>query len=258
MKEHGLDGSGLSRRSAQSMPHARRARRRRRAASDRRGRRRARVAGCVEPLELSPSKITEVQTLTPRSTSRRCRAPSRSRSSCERLDARLRRELGEHGPVQLARARDLRSGAAAAGWPELNGFYADGRRVAHRVGRDRFRSESRAGRCACRSSRTRRELSLARRRARGARPVAALHARRAHDRRRRGRHVHDHGSFGARASCTSCRCSTIGSRRFSASAPSAADGTRDLVLTFDHRLSDGMRAAHFPRSAARSARGRCG
>ena len=115
---------------------------------------------------------------------RSCRATSSTQACARRR---------EHGPVSLLELTVYEAARLLPEWPELNGFYADGRAwgyehvaigFAVNLGRSlRVPVVKEAARA-----------HAARRRARGSRSDHALHARRARDRRRQWRHVHDHGS----------------------------------------------------------------
>lgn len=202
----------------------------------------SRMPAGVRPLELTPSKILEIQTL------KRVRGeavPSTVAVSVAgaRLDERLRRaaadgelvsplELTLHEAAQLLRE-----------WPELNGFYADGRAFTYETVAIGFAVNLGRG---LRVPVVREAASLSLRNVAGA--VRALSLRYMRD--ELGIDDVTGGTF------TITDLSGEGVVHFvpvlnerqaailGICAP-RPDGSRDLVLTFDHRLSDGMRAGRF-------------
>ena len=102
----------------------------------------ARVPAGVVPLELSPSKITEIQTLK-RVHEQVVPSTVAVALRVDRLEARLRREAAEHGPVSALELALYETARLLPEWPELNGFYSDGRAWAACDGRDRLRREPR-------------------------------------------------------------------------------------------------------------------
>jgi 2-oxoglutarate dehydrogenase E2 component (dihydrolipoamide succinyltransferase) len=208
----------------------------------RRGAPTARVPPGVVPLELSPSKITEIETLrrvheqaVPSTVSTEIRA--------DRLDARLRRETASSGPVSALELALYETARLLPEWPELNGFYSDGRAWAHEnvaigfavnLGRSlRVPIVKDAGNASLRDvARAVRDLTLRYMREEltiddvtgGTFTITDLSGEEA---------VHFVPVLNERQSAILGLCAA---RR---------DGARELVLTFDHRLSDGMRAARF-------------
>jgi 2-oxoglutarate dehydrogenase E2 component (dihydrolipoamide succinyltransferase) len=198
-------------------------------------------AGAV-PLELTPAKITEIQTL------KRVHeqvVPSTVATSlrADRVEARLRREAAEHGPVSALELALFETARLLPEWPELNGFYADGRAWAHgtiaigfavNLGRSlRVPIVKNAGSLSLRDvARTVRDLTL--------------------------RYMREELTIDDLTGGTFTITDLSGegvvtfvpvlNERQSAIlglCAARSDGSRDLVLTFDHRLSDGMRAARF-------------
>jgi pyruvate/2-oxoglutarate dehydrogenase complex dihydrolipoamide acyltransferase (E2) component len=198
-------------------------------------------AGAVA-LELMPAKITEIQTL------QRVReqvVPSTVAVAvrADRVEARLRREAAEHGPISALELALHETARLLAEWPELNGFYADGRAWAHEtvaigfavnVGRSlRVPVVKQAASLSLRDvARAVRDLTL--------------------------RYMREELTIGDLTGGTFTITDLSGegvvsfvpvlNERQSAILGLCAprdDGSRELVLTFDHRLSDGMRAARF-------------
>jgi pyruvate/2-oxoglutarate dehydrogenase complex dihydrolipoamide acyltransferase (E2) component len=198
-------------------------------------------AGAV-PLDLTPAKITEIQTL------RRVReqvVPSTVAIALvgDRLDARLRRETAAHGPISLLELALYETARMLRDWPELNGWYADGRAWTHNdvaigfavnLGRSlRVPVVKGSAAGSLRDvARAVRELTLRYLREEltiddvtgGTFTITDLSGEGI---------VHFVPVLNERQSAILGLC---------AARP---DGSRELVLTFDHRLSDGMRAARF-------------
>jgi pyruvate/2-oxoglutarate dehydrogenase complex dihydrolipoamide acyltransferase (E2) component len=202
----------------------------------------ARVPAGAVPLDLAPAKITEIQTL------RRVReqvVPSTVAIALmgDRLDARLRRETAAHGPVSLLELALYETARILRDWPELNGWYADGRAWTHNdvaigfavnLGRSlRVPVVKSAATGSPRDvARAVRDLTLRYLREEltiddvtgGTFTITDLSGEGI---------VHFVPVLNERQSAILGLC---------AARP---DGSRELVLTFDHRLSDGMRAARF-------------
>jgi pyruvate/2-oxoglutarate dehydrogenase complex dihydrolipoamide acyltransferase (E2) component len=202
----------------------------------------ARVPPGAVPLELSPSKITEIQTLkrvheqaVPSTVSTALRG--------DLLEARLRREAAEHGAVSALELALFETARLLPAWPELNGFYSDGKAWAHEkvaigfavnLGRSlRVPVVRDAGNASLRDvARAVRELTLRYMREElaiddvtgGTFTITDLSSEGA---------VHFVPVLNERQSAILGLCAARN------------DGSRELVLTFDHRLSDGMRAARF-------------
>jgi pyruvate/2-oxoglutarate dehydrogenase complex dihydrolipoamide acyltransferase (E2) component len=199
--------------------------------------------GDAIPLEQSPAKIIEAQTLIE---VHRGAIPSTVSISlrCENADARLRRLAAEVGPVSLLELAIFEVARLLAEWPELNGFYADRRAWCYRSVAVGFAInlvkglrvpviKSTAERSLTEVMRSVRDLSL---------------------RYMREELQMDHLTGG---SFTITDLSPYGVVHFipvlnypqsailGICAERPETGSRDLVLTFDHRLSDGMRAAQF-------------
>ena len=201
-----------------------------------------RVPAGVRPLELTPSKILEIQTL------RRVHGeavPSTVAVALAgaRLDERLRRaaaggelvsplELTLHEAAQLLRE-----------WPELNGFYADGRGWTYDTVAIGFAVNLGRG---LRVPVVKDTASLSLREVAGA--VRALSLRYMRD------ELGIDDVVGGTFTITDLSgegvvhfVPVLNERQSAILGICAArpDGSRDLVLTFDHRLSDGMRAGRF-------------
>jgi Pyruvate/2-oxoglutarate dehydrogenase complex, dihydrolipoamide acyltransferase (E2) component, and related enzymes len=196
----------------------------------------------VVPLELSPSKITEIQTL------KRVHEQTVPSTVCTELDAellgaRLRREAANHGAVSALEVALYETARLLPEWPELNGFYSDGKAWAHEnvaigfavnLGRAlRVPVVRDAANASLRDvARAVRDLTLRYMREEltiedvtgGTFTITDLSGEDA---------VHFVPVLNERQSAILGLCAA---RR---------DGSRELVLTFDHRLSDGMRAARF-------------
>ena len=194
------------------------------------------------PLELSPAKITEINTL------RRVHeqaVPSTVSTELDAalLDARLQREAASHGPVSALELAVYETARLLPAWPELNGFYSDGKAWAHdhvaigfavNLGRSlRVPVVKEAGNASLRDvARAIRDLTLRYMREEltigdvtgGTFTITDLSGEQA---------VHFIPVLNERQSAILGLCAA------------RSDGSRELVLTFDHRLSDGMRAARF-------------
>ena len=196
----------------------------------------------ASPLELSPAKITEIQTL------KRVHAqavPSTVATAlrADRLDARLKREAAEHGPVSALELALHETARLLPEWPELNAFYSDGRAWAHstvaigfavNLGRSlRVPVVKDAGSISLRDvARAVRELTL--RYMRGELTIADVTGGTFTITDLSGEGiVHFVPVLNERQSAILGLCAA------------RSDGSRELVLTFDHRLSDGMQAARF-------------
>jgi len=202
----------------------------------------ARVPKGAVPLDLAPAKITEIQTL------RRVHeqvVPSTVAIALmgDRLEARLRRETAAHGPVSLLELALFETARLLRDWPELNGWYAAGRAwtyedvaigFAVNLGRS-LRVPVVKGTAAGSLrdvARAVRELTLRYLREEltiddvtgGTFTITDLSGEGI---------VHFVPVLNERQSAILGLCSA------------RPDGSRELVLTFDHRLSDGMRAARF-------------
>lgn len=200
------------------------------------------VPAGVRPLELAPSKILEIQML------RRVRGEAVPSTvavalACARVDERLRRAAADGEVVSLLELTLYEAARLLREWPELNGFYADGRAwnyetvaigVAVNLGRG------------LRVPVVKSAATLSLRDAAGA--VRSLSLR--YMREELGIDDVTGGTF------TITDLSGEGvvhfvpllNERQSAIlgiCAARSDGSRELVLTFDHRLSDGMRAGRF-------------
>ena len=205
------------------------------------------VAACsepegVSPLELAPTKITEIQVLT---RVREQTVPSTVTVAVagDRLEERLRREAASHGPVSALEVAICEVARLLPEWPELNAFYADGRAWQHQqiaigfavnLGRSlRVPVVKDAAHLSLRDiARAVRELSLRYMRGNLAIDDVTGGTFTITDLSGEGV-VHFIPVLNERQSAILGLC-----------AP-RNDGFRDLVLTFDHRLSDGMRAGRF-------------
>jgi pyruvate/2-oxoglutarate dehydrogenase complex dihydrolipoamide acyltransferase (E2) component len=194
------------------------------------------------PLDLPPSKVTEIQTL------RRVReqvVPSTVAVAlrADLVDARLRRETADHGPVSALELALYETARLLSEWPDLNGYYLDGRAWTYStVGIGFAVNLGRSLRVPV--VRNARDTSL-RDVARAVRGLTLRYLREEltiddvtggtftiTDLSGEGV-VHFVPVLNERQSAILGLCAARG------------DGSRDLVLTFDHRLSDGMRAARF-------------
>jgi pyruvate/2-oxoglutarate dehydrogenase complex dihydrolipoamide acyltransferase (E2) component len=238
MKERGLreaDFIGLEKVDAEAVEHVASARGPKPEAAPR-------VPAGAVPLDLSPSKMTEIQTL------KRVReqvVPSTVAAAlrADRVAARLRREAAEQGPVSTLEVALYETARLLPEWPELNGFYAEGRTWAHstvaigfavNLGRSlRVPVVKNAGNASLRDvARAVRDLTLRYMRDEltiedvtgGTFTITDLSGEGV---------VNFVPMLNERQSAILGLCAARG------------DGSRDLVLTFDHRLSDGMRAARF-------------
>jgi 2-oxoglutarate dehydrogenase E2 component (dihydrolipoamide succinyltransferase) len=238
MKERGLDEadfSGLDRVDADTVERVAAARGVKPAENTRA------PAGAV-PLELSPAKITEIQTL------KRVHeqvVPSMVAVSlrAERIEARLRREAAEHGPISALELALYETARLLPEWPELNGFYADGRAWAHETVAIGFAVN--LGRSLRVPIVKNTNSASLRDVARAVRDLTLRYMR---------QELAIDDLTGGTFTITDLSGEGVVSfvpvlnERQSAilglCAP-RSDGSRELVLTFDHRLSDGMRAARF-------------
>ncbi|HET7608770.1 MAG TPA: 2-oxo acid dehydrogenase subunit E2 [Gammaproteobacteria bacterium] len=201
-----------------------------------------RVPPGAVPLELAPAKIAEIQVLK-RVHEQVVPSTVTVALEAERVEARLRREAAEHGPVSALELALYETARLLPEWPELNGFYADGRAWSHatvaigfavNLGRSlRVPVVKNAGGASLRDvARAVRDLTL-----RYMRDELAIE-----DVTGGTFTITDLSGEGVvnfvpvlneRQSAILGLCAARG------------DGSRDLVLTFDHRLTDGMRAARF-------------
>jgi 2-oxoglutarate dehydrogenase E2 component (dihydrolipoamide succinyltransferase) len=194
------------------------------------------------PLDVSPAKITEIQTL------RRVHeqvVPSTVATAlrADRLDGRLRREAAEHGPVSALELALYETARLLLEWPELNGFYSDGRAWAHSTVAVGF---------AVNLGRSLR-VPVVKDAASISLGDAARAVRNLTLRYMRGELELDDVTGGT-FTITDLSgegvvhfIPVLNERQSAILGLCAArnDGSRELVLTFDHRLSDGMRAARF-------------
>jgi 2-oxoglutarate dehydrogenase E2 component (dihydrolipoamide succinyltransferase) len=202
----------------------------------------ARAPSGAVPLELSPAKITEIQTLkrvyeqvVPSTVAVSLRA--------ERVEVRLRREAAEHGPISALELALYETARLLPEWPELNGFYADGRAWAHETVAIGFAVNlGRSLRVPVVKSSHGASLRDA---ARAVRDLTLRYMR---------QELTIDDLTGGTFTITDLSGEGVVSfvpvlnERQSAILGLCAprgDGSRELVLTFDHRLSDGMRAARF-------------
>jgi len=202
----------------------------------------ARAPRGAVPLELSPSKLTEIQTLR-RVHEQAVPSTVSAELDAELLDARLRREAVTHGPVSALELALYEAARLLPEWRELNAFYFDGKAWAHEnvaigfamnLGRSlRVPVVKNPGTTSLRDvARAVRDLMLRYMREEltiddvtgGTFTITDLSGEQA---------VHFVPVLNGRQSAILGLC-----------APRKG-GSRELVLTFDHRLSDGMRAARF-------------
>jgi pyruvate/2-oxoglutarate dehydrogenase complex dihydrolipoamide acyltransferase (E2) component len=202
----------------------------------------ARAPRGAVPLDLSPTKITEIQTLR-RVHEQAVPSTVSTELDAERLDTRLRREAASHGPVSALELVLYETARLLTDWPELNGFYFDGKAWAHdhvaigfavNLGRSlRVPVIKDAGNASLRDvARTVRDLTL--RYMRGELTIEDVTGGTFTITDLSGEHaVHFVPVLSERQSAILGLCAA------------RSGGARELVLTFDHRLSDGMRAARF-------------
>ena len=196
-----------------------------------------------EPLEQSPSKVIEVQAL---GKVYRSAVPSlvALSLSCEKTDGRLRTLAQQHGPLSLLELVIHETARTLSDYPDLNGYYAEGKAWRYKtvaigyainLGRSlRVPVVHRAAELShLEIARTVRDLSL--KYLRDELQMADLMG----------------GTF------TITDLSTQGVEHFvpvlnqrqsailGLCAERPGSGRRDLVLAFDHRMTDGMRAASF-------------
>jgi len=201
-----------------------------------------RVPHGVRPLELLPSKVLEIQTLL-RVRSEVVPSTVAVTLADARLDERLRRSAADGQVVSLLELTLYEAAHLLGEWPELNGFYCDGRAwsyetvaigVAVNLGRGlRVPVVKDAATLALRDV---------------ASAVRALSLRYMRD------ELGIDDVTGGTFTITDLSgegvvhfVPVLNERQSAILGICAArpDGARDLVLTFDHRLSDGMRAGRF-------------
>jgi pyruvate/2-oxoglutarate dehydrogenase complex dihydrolipoamide acyltransferase (E2) component len=201
-----------------------------------------RIPSGVAPLELTPAKIAEIHTL------RRVReevVPSTVaiELSAERLDTRLRREATNHGAVSALELALYETARLLPEWPELNGYFANGRA---------WRYETVAVGFAVNLGRSLRVPIVRDASERSLRDVART-VRDLSLRYMRNELTIDDVTGGT---FTITDLSSEGVVHFVpvlnerqaailGICASRSNGSRELVLTFDHRLSDGMQAGRF-------------
>jgi pyruvate/2-oxoglutarate dehydrogenase complex dihydrolipoamide acyltransferase (E2) component len=201
------------------------------------------VPGDAEPLELSPAKVAEIHALQ-RVYAQVVPSTVSVALDCGRLDERLRRLAGEHGPVSLLELCVHEVARLLLDWPELNGFYAQ---------RAAWRYRSAAVGFAINLGRGLRVPVV-----KGAADLTLRDVAQA-VRDLSLRYLRDELAIedvsGGTFTITDLSAEGVVhfvpvlNERQSAilglTAERSGEGTRDLILTFDHRLSDGMRAARF-------------
>ena len=201
-----------------------------------------RPPGDAVPLDLPPAKATEIQTL---SRVHEQVVPSTVAVSVagDRLDERLRRAAAEAGPVSALELAVYETARLLPEWPELNGCYADGCAWTYRTVAIGFAVN--AGR-SLRVPVVRNAANVTLRDV--ARAVRDLSLRYLRD------ELTIDDQTGGTFTITDLSgegvvhfVPVLNDRQSAILGLCAArnDGSRDLVLTFDHRLSDGMRAARF-------------
>jgi pyruvate/2-oxoglutarate dehydrogenase complex dihydrolipoamide acyltransferase (E2) component len=237
MKERGLtaaDFPGDSRVDADAVEGA---------AAARGGRRAAPPSADAEPLEISPSKVAEIHALQ-RVYAQVVPSTVAVALDCDRLDAHLRRLAADGGPFSLLELCVHEAARLLVRWPELNGFYADGAAWRYRSAAVGFAVNLNRG---LRVPVVKRAAELALRDV--ARLVRDLSLR----------YMRDELTLDdvAGGTFTITDLSSEGVVHFvpvlndrqsailGLTAERSAARTRDLVLTFDHRLADGMQAARF-------------
>ena len=238
MKERGLteaDFTGLDKVDADAVERVAAARGSKTAAP-------ARAPAGAVPLELSPAKITEIQTLkrvhdqvVPSTVAVAVRA--------DRVEARLRREAAEHGPISALELVLYETARLLREWPELNGFYLDGRAWAHETVAIGFAVN--LGRSLRVPIVKKTDSASLRDVARAVRDLTLRYMR-----QELGIDDLTGGTFTITDLSGEGVVSfvpVLNERQSAILGICAArgDGSRELVLTFDHRLSDGMRAARF-------------
>jgi pyruvate/2-oxoglutarate dehydrogenase complex dihydrolipoamide acyltransferase (E2) component len=197
----------------------------------------------AEPVELTSARVSEVRAV---SAAHREAVPSTVAIAlpCAALASRLEELAAEVGPVSLLEVAVFEVGKLLADWPDLNGYFADGRAYAYRsIGVGFALNAGRALRVPvvaanpaaslCDTVRSMRELAL--RYMRNELTVADLAG---------GTFtVTDLSGYGVVQFVPVLNVRQAAILGLCAERPGTA--TRDLVLTFDHRLADGMRAAQF-------------
>ncbi len=197
----------------------------------------------AEPLELSATKVAEIHALQ-RVYEQVVPSTVTIALDCGRLDERLRRLADEHGPVSLLELCIHEVARLLPEWPELNGFYAQ---------RAAWRHRSVAVGFAVNLGRGLRVPVV-----RGAAELALQDVARS-VRDLSLRYLRDELTIddvsGGTFTITDLSAegvvhfAPVLNERQSAilglTAERAGARTRDLILTFDHRLSDGMQAARF-------------
>ncbi|HUQ53043.1 MAG TPA: 2-oxo acid dehydrogenase subunit E2 [Gammaproteobacteria bacterium] len=197
----------------------------------------------AEPLELRPSKLTEIQTLS-RVHEQVVPSSVTVAVDCAALDERLRRLSEAHGPVSLLELCIYETAQLLPEWPELNGFYAD---------RKAWRYRSAAIGFAVNAGRGLRVPVI-----KGAGKLALHEVARA-ARELSLRYMRDELAIddvtGGTFTITDLSgegvvhfMPVLNERQSSIlglTAERSVARTRDLVLAFDHRLSDGMQAGRF-------------
>jgi pyruvate/2-oxoglutarate dehydrogenase complex dihydrolipoamide acyltransferase (E2) component len=203
----------------------------------------ARVPADVEPLEQSASKVLEAVML---ERVYRGVVPSTVAVSVDerKLQASLRKLAALHGPVSLLEITIHAAATALAAYPELNGYYLNRRAFAYRHVAIGFAIN--AGRslkvAVVRDAAARSPLDIAR----SVRDLTLRYMRdelRSEDQSGGTFTVTDLSAYGAVhfIPVLNDRQSAI----LGICAARSADGSRDLILSFDHRMADGMRAAAF-------------
>jgi pyruvate/2-oxoglutarate dehydrogenase complex dihydrolipoamide acyltransferase (E2) component len=197
----------------------------------------------AEPLDLAPAKVAEIHALQ-RVYEQVVPSTVAVAIDCARLDARLRALADDHGPVSMLELCVYEAARLLCDWPELNGFYAQRTAWRHHAVAVGFAVNLGRG---LRVPVVKRAAELALHEvARAMRDVSL-------------RYLRDELTIEdvAGGTFTITDLSSEGvvhfvpvlNERQSAilglTAERSSARTRDLILTFDHRLSDGMSAARF-------------
>jgi 2-oxoglutarate dehydrogenase E2 component (dihydrolipoamide succinyltransferase) len=201
------------------------------------------ASGAIEPLTQSPAKLIEAHTLA--EVYREAVPSTVSVSlSCTRVDGHLRALTAHHGPVSLLELAIYHCARILADFPELNGFHAEGR--AWRYPDVAVGFAINLGKSlrvpVVRKTAELSQLDIAR-------AVRDLSLRYMRDELTLDDLTGGTFTISDLSSSAVVQFLPVLNHRQAAilgiCAERAGTGHRDLVLTFDHRMSDGVRAAQF-------------
>jgi 2-oxoglutarate dehydrogenase E2 component (dihydrolipoamide succinyltransferase) len=199
----------------------------------------------AEPLDLAPAKVAEIHALQ-RVYEQVVPSTIAVAIDCARLDQRLRALAGDGGPVSMLELCVYESARLLCEWPELNGFYAQHAAWRHRAVAVGFAVNAGRG---LRVPVVKRAAELTLHEvARAIRDLSLRYWR---------EELTIDDVAGGTFTITDLSgegvvhfVPVLNERQSAILGLTAERGgthTRDLILTFDHRLSDGMRAARFLR-----------